>query len=57
MACLMAKTVILFLYYIHSFAQIMEERMANWIGHILCRNCLITHVIEGKIEGKNISDG
>jgi len=25
---------------------------ANWIGHILRRNCNIKHVIEGKIEGK-----
>jgi hypothetical protein len=24
--------------------------MANWIGHILCRNCLLKHVIEGKLE-------
>ena len=24
---------------------------ANWIGHILCRNCLLKHVIEGKIKG------
>jgi len=22
-----------------------------WIGHILCRNCLLKHVIEGNIEG------
>jgi hypothetical protein len=22
----------------------------NWIYHILCRNCLLKHVIEGKIE-------
>jgi len=28
---------------------------ANWIGHILHRNCLLIHVIEGKIEGR--SDG
>jgi len=21
---------------------------ANWIGHILCRNCLMIHVTEGK---------
>ena len=24
---------------------------ANWIGHILRRNCLRQHVIEGKIKG------
>jgi hypothetical protein len=23
---------------------------ANWIGHILCRNCLLMQVIEGKIK-------
>jgi hypothetical protein len=23
----------------------------NWIGHILRRNCLLRHVIEGKIKG------
>ena len=23
---------------------------ANWIGHILCRNCLLKQVIEGKIK-------
>ena len=23
---------------------------ANWTGHILCRNCLLQRVIEGKIE-------
>jgi hypothetical protein len=22
----------------------------KWIGHILCRNCLLKHVIEGRIE-------
>jgi hypothetical protein len=27
-----------------------ELRKANWTGHILCRNCLLKHVIEGKIE-------
>ena len=25
---------------------------ANWIGHILRRNCLLKQVIEGKIKGK-----
>jgi hypothetical protein len=24
----------------------------KWIGHILRRNCLLKHVIEGKIEGR-----
>jgi hypothetical protein len=24
---------------------------ANWIGHIWCRNCLLKHIIEGKIDG------
>jgi hypothetical protein len=24
---------------------------ANWIGHILRRNCLLRQVIEGKIKG------
>ena len=25
-------------------------RMANWISHILCRNCLLKHITEGKTE-------
>ena len=27
------------------------KRKANWIGHILCRNCLLQGVTEGKIQG------
>ena len=30
----------------------INRRKANWIGHILRRNCLLKRVIEGKIEGK-----
>ena len=30
----------------------MKRRKANWIGHILRRNCLLKHVVEGKIEGR-----
>jgi hypothetical protein len=30
----------------------IKRREANWIGHILCRNCLLKHVIEGKLEGR-----
>jgi hypothetical protein len=32
--------------------QIPKRRKANWIGYILRRNCLLNHVIEGKIEGR-----
>jgi hypothetical protein len=28
----------------------IRKRRANWIGHILRRNCLLRQVIEGKIE-------
>jgi hypothetical protein len=31
--------------------QTIKIRKANWIGHFLCRNCLLKHVIEGKLEG------
>jgi len=27
------------------------KRKANWIGHILLRNCLLQRVTEGKIQG------
>jgi len=30
----------------------IKRRKANWIGHILRWNCLIKHVIGGRIEGK-----
>jgi len=30
----------------------ISKRKANWIGHILCRNCLLKQVIEGKIKGE-----
>jgi len=29
----------------------IRKRQANWIGHILRRNCLLQRVIEGKIKG------
>jgi len=29
----------------------MSKRKANWIGHILHRNCLLQQVIEGMIKG------
>jgi len=30
---------------------VIRERKANWIGHILRRNCLLQRVTEGKIQG------
>jgi hypothetical protein len=30
----------------------IKRTKANWIGHIFCRNVLLKHVIEGKLEGK-----
>jgi len=29
----------------------IRKRKANWIGHILCRNCILQRVTEGKIQG------
>jgi len=29
----------------------ISKRKANWIGHILRRNCLLQRVTEGKIKG------
>ena len=29
----------------------MSKQKTNWIGHILCKNCLLQQVIEGKIKG------
>jgi hypothetical protein len=29
----------------------ISKRKANWVGHILCRNCFLQQVIEGKIKG------
>jgi hypothetical protein len=31
---------------------IIKRRKANWIDHILRRNCLLKQIIEGKIEGR-----
>ena len=30
----------------------IRKRKANWIGHILRRNCLLQEVIEGNIKGQ-----
>ena len=30
----------------------LNRMNADWLGHILCRNCLLKRAIEGKIEGR-----
>jgi hypothetical protein len=30
----------------------IKRRKANWIGHILRRNCLLKHGMKGKLEGR-----
>jgi len=35
----------------------IRKRKANWIGHILRRNCLLQRVIEGKIQGGIVVTG
>ena len=39
--------VYIYIYILHE----IRKRKANWIGHILRRNCLLKQVIEGKIKG------
>ena len=29
---------------------VTKQKKANWIGHVLHRNCLSKHAFEGKIE-------
>jgi hypothetical protein len=31
---------------------LVSKLKAGWIGHILCRNCLLQQVLEGKIKGR-----
>jgi hypothetical protein len=40
-----------------NIVHIIKRRKANWIGHILRRNCLLKHVIEGKLEGRMETTG
>jgi hypothetical protein len=35
----------------------IKRRKSNWIGHILLRNCLLKHVIEGKLEERTEMTG
>ena len=35
-----------------NIVHMVKRWKANWIGHIMCRDCLLQHVIEGKVEGR-----
>ena len=37
--------------------QTVDRRKANWIGHILHRNCLLEYIIEGKVERRTVVTG
>jgi len=37
---------------VRNILQTVKRKKANMIGHILHRNCLLNHVIEGKIAGR-----
>jgi hypothetical protein len=38
--------------YLESVSRGIRKQKANWIGHILHRNCLLKQVIEGKIQAQ-----
>jgi len=53
------KIVLLFFFFCSDILRVNEQRnilheirkrKANWVGHILRRNCLLQQVIEGKIK-------
>jgi hypothetical protein len=30
----------------------IQRRKGNWISHMVCSNCILNQLIEGKIEGR-----
>jgi hypothetical protein len=37
---------------VRNIIQTTKRRKANWISHILGRNCFLKYIIEGKIDGR-----
>ena len=37
---------------VKNILQTIKKGKVNWIGHIFCRNCLLKHIFEGKIQGR-----
>jgi len=50
--CVKNKTVLQRVKEDKNILRTARRRKANWIGHILSRNCLLKHVIGGKIQGR-----
>ena len=48
--CVKNKEILLGVKEDRNILRTIRRREANLIGHILRRNCLLKHVIEGKIE-------
>jgi hypothetical protein len=40
------------MFFLPQYFKPIRKRKANWIGHILRRNCLLKQFIEGKIKGE-----
>jgi hypothetical protein len=36
--------------------QTIKRRKANWIGHIMHRNCLLKHTVQGKVGRRSEGD-
>jgi hypothetical protein len=51
-APLKTKVILQYLKEERNILHTIKRRKANRIGHILRRNCLLKHVIEGKLEGR-----
>ena len=34
------------------FSICIEKKKVNWIGHMLRRNCVVMHLVEGKTDGR-----
>jgi hypothetical protein len=49
---LQKNIIAIYLIIIYNILHEIRKRKANWIGHILRRNCLLKQVIEGKIQGR-----
>ena len=45
------RVLFLFQYTFNYILHEIRKRKANWIGHILRRNCLLQRVTKGKIQG------